>query len=323
MALLAGCGDDSPPPPDEPEPLARLSGTPTYQPRLEPAAAVLPLVPAAATTLTVTDLDEIRAQVGLPDLTSEDLMSDRSEFWRRAAEQAPLLAEGLLRADNSRLMLDHGFTQDDVDWEAHFTGEDGPGFVLAFRPGLDMAAVERAVREGVGPLADARVLADEHLVVSGVATDGADSWATDPSIVDLVGEPAEATYVRRGCIPLQAALGAEPTAEQQDRVLARADVTDLDELDAFAVEFGDHLATVRMSRDRLDLFDRMHLGEAWPDSPAPAFADGFAGAVGDPATGRIGYDVADPPVAARLTLGETLPFGVCNTVDPIPEPTGL
>ena len=36
----------------------------------------------------------------------------------------------MLRADNTELMLDYGFTQDDVDWEAHFTGPEGNGFVL-------------------------------------------------------------------------------------------------------------------------------------------------------------------------------------------------
>ena len=137
-----------------------------------------------------------------------------------------------------------------------------------------------------------------------------------------MGDPAEASLVHRGCIPFAEALGPDATAEQQDRVLAHVDVTDLDELYAFALEFGDHLATVRMSPHRLDLFDRLHLGDAWPATQSPAFADGFARGVGDPATGRIGYDVANPPVAAGLALGETLPFGSCNTVDPIAVPTG-
>ena len=320
--LLAGCGDD-PPPTAEAGGTGRVSpGTPTYDAQREPAAAVLPLVPAAATTLTVTDLDAIRAQLGVPELTSADPVADRSEFWGRAEREAPLLAQGLLREDASELMLDHGFGEDDVDWEAHFTGDDGDGFVLAFRPGLDMDAVAAAVREGVGPLKGARVLARQHLVVSGAAPDGADSWATDPTVVDLVGQPAEASYVRRGCLPLGVALGPDATAADRDRVLAHTDVTNLDELDAFALEFGDHLATVRMTRHRLDLFDRLHLGDAWPTTGTPAFAYGFSRGVGDPATGRIGYDVANPPAAARVALGETLPFGVCNEVDPVGEPTG-
>ncbi|MFC4785870.1 hypothetical protein ACT8ZV_15430 [Nocardioides sp. MAHUQ-72] len=318
----AGCDDVPPPEADAPAPPARLAGTPSYDARAEPAEAVLPLVPATATTLTVTDLDGVRRQLGVPDLTSGDLMTDRSEFWERASSEAPLLTRGMLREDTSELMLDHGFSEDDVDWEAHFTGPDGNGFVLAFRPDQDMGDVADAVDAGVGPLAGAQVLRGSHLVVSGVATDGADSWATDPAVVPLVGEPAEATYVRRGCVPLADALGPDASAEDQDAVLAHHDVSDLDELDAVAVAFGDHLATVRLGRDRADLFERLHLGDDWP-AGRPSFGDGFTDGVGDPATGRIGYDVPRPPLAAGLALTETLPFAVCDEVTPIPEPTGL
>jgi hypothetical protein len=45
--------------------------------------------------------------------------------------------------------------------------------------------------------------------------------------------------------------------------------------------------------------------------------------VGDPGTGRIGYDVPRPGAAAALTLLEELPFAVCNEVSPVAEPTGL
>ena len=324
LCCLATTACDEVPPPeaDAPQPPARLAGTPAYDAHEEPAEAVLPLVPATATTLTVVDLDGVRRQLGVPDLTSDDLVSDRSAFWEQAATEAPLLAQGMLREDTSKLMLDHGFTEDDVDWEAHFTGPQGNGYVLAFRPDLDMDAVAGAVDDGVGALAGGRVLEDEHLVVSGVAADGAASWATDPAVVPLVGEPAEATYLRRGCVPLTDALGPDATAEQQDAVLARHDVTDLDDLDAFAVTFGDHLATVRMGRDRADLFERLDLGDDWPDG-SPSFADGFTQGVGDPTTGRIGYDVPRPAVAAGLVLTDTVPFAVCNSVTPIPQPTGL
>jgi hypothetical protein len=301
-------------------PTARLPGTPAYDPRLEPAAAVLPYVPEDATTLTVTDLDEVRRQLGVPDLTGTAPMSDRVEFWRRAEREAPLLAEGLLRAGGSELVLDHGFTEDDVDWEAHFSGPGGNGYVLAFRPGLDMAVVAGAVSAGVGRLAGAIVRPAQHLVVSGVAADGAASWATDAALVGLVDERAEATYVRRGCVAFEEALGPDATAERQHAVLARHDVRDLDDLPGFAVSFGDHVATVRLGRDRADLFDRLHLGDDWPAPEAPAFGDGFTRGVGDPGTGRIGYALPRPPLAARLVLAQNLPFGVCNEVTPKAQP---
>lgn len=161
--------------------------------------------------------------------------------------------------------------------------------MLAFRPDLDMDAVTGAVRAGVGPLAGATVRPAEHLLLTGVAADGAASWATDAALVGLVGERAEATYLRRGCVPFHEALGPDATAEDQEAVLAGQDVRELDDLHGFAVSFG----------------------------------DGFARGVGDPGTGRIVYTVPRPPLAARLVLTDHLPFGVCNDVTPIAEPTGL
>ena len=116
--VVAGCGDDAPL--DAPKPVDELSPTasvaPPFDGRLEPAEAVFAMVPSTATTLTVTDFDTIRVQLGVPDLTSADSMSERWEFWDRAGEETALLTDGTLRASNSELMLDYGFTQDDVDW---------------------------------------------------------------------------------------------------------------------------------------------------------------------------------------------------------------
>ena len=130
----------------------------------------LALVPLDADVVTVTDWDAIRARLGVPDLTSEDLMSDRTAFWEQARQEAVLLTDGLLLEDNSELMLDHGFTQDDVDWEARWSGPDGAGYALRFRDDLDLAAVQAAIDAEVGELAGATVRADEHLVVEGPPT---------------------------------------------------------------------------------------------------------------------------------------------------------
>ncbi len=322
VALTASCGSDIPPPDPQPSPVHSPTTTahPLFDPGLEPAEAALALVPGSATTVTVTDFDEIRKELGVPELTSEDPVSDRFDFWERARTEAPLLAEGMLRADNSEFLLDYGFTQDDVDWEAHFTGPDGNGYVLAFRPDLDLGAVSRAVEAGVGPLDGARVIAEDHLVVAGTAEDGVGVWAHDPTWTGLVGEPAEATYLRRGCIPLDDALGPDAGAEEQQDLLAKRPVTNLDDLSGFTVAFGDHNATVRMEPKRDELFDRFDLGRDWP---MPGFESAFRSGVGDPATGRIGYTVPRPAQAAVLTMLEELPFAVCNEVSPIAEPTGL
>lgn len=305
-----------------PEPPRTLVSTgpqpaPAYDGAAEPAEAVLSLVPQSADTITVMDWDAVRAQVGLPDLTSEDLMSDRSAFWERARGEAALLTDGLLRQETSRLELDYGFTQDDVDWEARWTGEDGPGYVLALRPDLDLAGVRRAIADDIAPLADAELVEVDHLVVSGTAE--VDVWANEDQWAPLVEEPATATYLQRGCYPLDEALGPDADIEDQQALLAEHPVTTLDDLSGFAVAYADHIATARLEPDRGDLFERLRIGEDWPD---PTFSRLYAYGAADPSTGRIGYTLSDPPAAAGLALLGELPFAICAEVTPVEEPTG-
>ena len=317
LLLLPGCQAE--PTPDQPRPLVSRGPepAPAYDAAGEPARAVLSLVPQSADVLTVTHWDAIRAQLGQPDLTSEDLVTDRVTFWERADDEAALLAEGMLRQDGSTFELDHGFTQDDVDWEAHWTGEDGPGFVLALRPDLELTGVRRAIEEGVGPLAGAELRPADHLVVAGTADHAV--WATEEQWEPLVAEPATATYLQRGCTPLAVALGPDVDPEERAALLAEHPVTTLDELSGFALAFGDHTATVRVEPGRSDLFERLRIGEDWPVAPFPrTFVNGAA----DPSSGRLGYAVPDPPAAAGLALLQELPFAICPEVGPVEEPTG-
>ncbi|UUZ61085.1 hypothetical protein [Nocardioides sp. B-3] len=216
LAVLAGCGDPELRAQElPPEPAVTLS---PYDPRDDVAAgqSALTLVPADATVVTITDFDESRATLGVPDLTSDDLMSDRTGYWERARRESVLLTEGMLLAENSRLMLDYGFTRDDVDWEAHFTTPSGPGWILGFRPDLDLAPVERAVQDGVAGLSGAVVDPERHLVSVGMATKDEESWGTIEGVADPASDtPAESTYYRVGCVPLGTALG--PDADIEDR----------------------------------------------------------------------------------------------------------
>ncbi|MCW2765691.1 MAG: hypothetical protein JWO11_1650 [Nocardioides sp.] len=288
--LTAACSDASPAPKPAPGSSAR-TGAPSYDPRAEPSYAVLPLVPEAAAGLTVTDFDKVRLQLGSSELTSKSPQADRDAFWQRAETETALLTRGMLRPVDAKLASDYGFTQDDVDWEAHFFGAEGQetGWVLSIRLIVDMDAVQRAVDAGVGPLAAGEVVADQHLVVMGTTADGETSWANDPTLPGLVGAPANSTYVARGCVPLESA------------------PADLDPLDAYSVSFEGTLATARLGADRADLFARRSLDDA-----LPAFVTGFTGGVADPSTGRIGYEMADPPTAADLTLRGSLPFAACG-----------
>jgi len=319
VGLLLGTGCSEEPAPPAPPRLADLppEPAPPYDSRAEPAEAVLALVPQSAQVVTVTDWDQVRVQLGQPDLTGEALMTDRLEFWRRAETEAAALTDGLLRQDESRLALDYGLAQDDVDWEARFTGADGPGYVIALRPDLPLDGVRRAVADGVGPLEGARVREADHLVVEGVAD--RDVWANEQTWTPLVGEPAASTYLHRGCVPLNEALGPDAGVEEQDALLAEHPVTTLEPLAGFAVAFGDHDATVRVDRDRPDLFERLRIGEDWP---VAGFASAYVDGAADPASGRIGYSVPRPAAAVGLALLGELPFGICDEVVPLDEPTG-
>lgn len=324
LAGLAGCA--------EPELRAQelpVEPTPTIAPydtaaRAPAGQTALTLVPVDASVVTVTDFDESRASLGVPDLTSDDLMSDRSDYWERARRESVLLAEGMLLDETSRLMLDYGFTQDDVDWEAHFTTPEGPGWILAFRPDLDLAPVQRAVRDEVAGLGGGVVDPERHLVSVGIAEDGEDTWGTIGGIADLTSDaPAESAYYRAGCVPLGTALGPDADIEDQEAVVGQHDPTLLDPLARFAVSFADGVATARLGLDRTDLFARSDLAADFPTVGPIGFSDAFTLPVVDPSTGRIGYDVAAPVAAATATLTDLLPFAVCNEVTPMDEPTGL
>jgi hypothetical protein len=286
--MMSGCAPDDteflPPVVDEVE-----AGTPTFDGSLEPSAAVLALVPDDVETLTVTDYEQVRLQMGLQDLTTEDPKQDRESFWTRAAAERPLLSPGMLRAIEPKLKQQFGLTQMDVAWEAHFLDDldQETGYVLAFRDGTDMAAVAGAVDAGFAVFSGATVDSSRGLVTLGTTTDGDESLAADGHVRELVGLPANSTYLSRDCV-------AEPGA------------VDLDELEVYSVQFEGTLATARLGPDRMDLFTRMRMGEGVPD-----FGAAFEGGVADPLTGRIGYVMSDPAKAASLALADALPFAAC------------
>ncbi len=284
------------------------------------------LVPESAEVLTITDFDEVRARFGADNLSSDSLMTDRSEFWERASTESVLLTDGLLREESSRLTLDHGFSQDDVDWEARFTGPEGAGYVLAFRPGLNMERVRGALRDKElrDTLGGAEVLTGQHLLVKGVADPGEPVWAMDAELAALAEDGVESAYLQKRCVPVRTALGTDATYEDQQTLLERMDPTYLRPLEAFSVSFSDRVVTARLGADRTDLHDRADLTEVWPATGSVAFDEAFGGLpVADPGTGRIGLQVRNPVAAAGLTLEERLPFAVCNEVEPFEEPTGL
>ena len=200
VLLVSGCSDEKP---EEP-PVAASSETPepAYDGSLEPAAAVLALVPEDARTLTVTDFDQVRLELGAEGLSNESTPEELAAFWQRAEQERPMLTTGMLRPEEGRLGTAYGVTQVDVAWEAHFYDADDHeiGWVLRFRDGTDMAKVAAGDVGRGGVLSGAEVDAGEHLVSSGTTDDPAQSWAADPEAVAMVGLPANATYLARGCV---------------------------------------------------------------------------------------------------------------------------
>ena len=188
VLLVSGCSDDEPEP-APPSAAPSETPAPAYDATLEPSAAVLALVPDDAETLTVTDFDRVRAELGMDGLTGQSTPEEVAAFWQRAAAERPLLSPGMLRPADRQLATTYGFTQLDVAWEAHFygAGDEEVGWVLRFRDGTDMAKVTAATEEPAGPLTGGDVDDAEHLVSSGTAGDPTRSWAVDPGTQELVG----------------------------------------------------------------------------------------------------------------------------------------
>ncbi|HJQ03910.1 MAG TPA: hypothetical protein VJ872_00570 [Nocardioides sp.] len=279
----------------------------SYDGTLDPSSAVLPLVPAAATRLELTDFSQVRLTLGFGELTGRSPAADRVRFWSELPTTAAL-SPGLLHPVDAELRRRFGFGADDVSWEATYSGGGQSGWVMSFRESLSMAQVARAAQAKVGVLKGAVVDQADHLVTSAAPPAGADSWGHDAALVALVGRPADATYLQRGCLDLDSVFGAGTSAQLASG--SKQMVGQLQPLDGFAIAFGGELATVTLGEDRTDIFARLRLAGVLP-AVKPDFGTGFAQGVADPSTGRLGYQVSRPAVAAQLTTQQKLPFAVC------------
>lgn len=306
-ALLVGCTSE--PKPVYQEETAPQAVVTEYDASLEPSAAVLSLVPAAATSLTVTDFDQLRLVLGHGALDGDSSQRERAAFWRKAPTTATL-SLGLLASADARLRADFGIGRDDVAWEATWDG-DVSGWAMAFHDSVPMASVQRAVRAGVGPLDGAVVDADRHLVTSAEPPASADAWGAVDGMLALVGREAVSTYVDRSCLDFDDVFGSGMEAQLADA--PKAALRALDELEAYSVALGAELVTVQLGPERGDAFDRVRLAEVMPRTE-PDFGLVMSRGVADPSTGRLGYTLADPPAAAALTKARTLPFAVCRSL---------
>lgn len=298
--LLSACGVAHPPvfqaEPDTATVIESYDGT------LDPSSAVLPLVPASATRLELTDFSQVRLTLGFGELTGRSSAADRDRFWRELPTTTAL-SPGLLRPVDAQLRHRFGFGADDVVWEATYSGGGQDGWIMSFRENLSMAQVARAVQARVGVLKGAVVDQADHLVTSATPPPGAESWGHDAALVALVGRPADATYVQRGCLDLDGVFGAGTSTQLASG--SKQVVQQLDPLDGFAIAFGGELATVTLGTGRADMFARLRLAGVLP-AIKPEFGTGFARGVADPSTGRLGYQVSRPAVAVQLAERRTM-----------------
>jgi hypothetical protein len=304
-SLLTACGGS--PPPVYQDLGVQAPTVEAYDGTLDPSKAVLPLVPADAQVLEVTDFTQVRLGLGFGELDGTSPAADRARFWRDLPTTTAL-SPGLLHPVDDELRSRFGFGADDVAWEATYSGGASDGWVIAFREDLSMGQVARAVKAGVGPLKGAHADVADHLVTSSEPPAGADSWGADPDLVALVGRPADATYVQRGCLGFDGVFGSGV----QDQLASgpKEVVDELQPLDGFAVAFGGQLVTAQLGTGRDDLFSRLRLSGVLP-ATKPDFGVAFERGVADPSTGRLGYQLAKPADAVRLTVEQHLPFAVC------------
>ncbi|MFE3997503.1 hypothetical protein ACFX43_01730 [Nocardioides sp. YIM B13467] len=282
---LVGCGDDSEP--KKPEAAASEDTYPVYVPTMGPVEAAMTFVPDGAKTLAVTDYDEVKSLFGLDDVSSRSSPADQSDLWNRADKEAAQVSGGLLREVDQRLRDNYKWGAADVIWEARFTGGGKDGYVIKV---ADRVKPGPAIKAGVGPLKGAKFDPETHLITKNTAGPDVENWAAQEVMVAVAGGPATSTYVVKGC--------AEGGPKEKTRLAP---------VEAYSVEFGGGLATLRLGEDRDDLFVRLELGDQ-----AAAYQKVFTNGVADPATGRIGFRVTNPVTAATLVTSEPVPFAVCD-----------
>ena len=314
---------------------------------LEPgaAAAALALVPQDAAYLTITEWSAIKERLGAGGLTGESIQTDRIEFWRAVGASTVLLTDGSLRAENSRLGLRYGVTQDDAIWELRWArdgADDGPGgLALRLRDDLDLAGLERAVQDEVPGVEGARVLADQQLLLRGEGDPGA-TLAVDPAVSVAVDVDAETQVVVPGCRPWPAALGVDATVEEQEALVGGAQVQDLLDPEAWRMSFAGRSAEVVVvypegtteQAAQADARVRLALAEEWPTTESVGWGDalglppGLTGPgvevtpVGDRLVARADYRVVNPTAAGTIALAGLVPWAVCSEIDWLAEPTG-
>jgi hypothetical protein len=106
-----------------------------------PLQEALSFLPPDGTDLAFTDWARIRASQGAQDLTSADSFEDKAEFLLSTARQEAAASQFGL-AHLRTLRDTWGFDTLDLDWEASISIDGPPVFVLRFREGFELEALQ-------------------------------------------------------------------------------------------------------------------------------------------------------------------------------------
>jgi len=235
--------------------------------------AVLAIVPAAAETVTFTDLAAVKERLGYDGVTSESPTSERFAFWEAVRADASVFNGTRLYDDSSELALDYGWTGEDVVWEVDFSAPEtgclesmicdrATGYAVAFRDDLSMRTVLQSLQDNgfrpsetahlwlapdgeKEPFGDVVVIPELNALAGGSAmgvtrisdvTEGAPSALAD--LVPLVTGlgPVESAYLDvTGCVPLDQALGPDATEDDVTAYFKKNDPSGLAEVERYAV----------------------------------------------------------------------------------------
>ena len=153
-----------------------------------------------------------------------------------------------------------------------------------------------------------------HLVAAGRHdASPTESWAAEPELVALVGaEGGRRRTSRATACTVDEAFGSDVSGD-----LAPTPAADLGALER-ARRRSRSASAARLVTARLGPGARAtsSTGPGWPRRcrrPTPSSGSATASRWRDPSSGRIGYQLGDGPVAARLAHERQLPFAVCGS----------
>lgn len=278
LVVVSACTDDTrsrpllDEPPSQPTTPAPTADVPAVSGDSALAAA-LTVVPAAAETITFTDLTAVKGRLGYADVTSDSPTSQRFEFWEEVRSDGSVFSGTRLYDASSELSLDYGWTGEDVVWEVGFSAPEtgclesmicdrANGYAVAFRDDLSMRTVLQSLQDNgfrpsetahvwlapddeKAPFGDLVVVPELNALAGGSpigvtrisdVTEGAPSALGElAAMVSALGSVESAYLDTTGCVTLDEALGPDVTEDDVAAYLKKNDLSRLAEVASYGV----------------------------------------------------------------------------------------